>query len=133
MREQAIYLDSSAILKLVYAEDETAALEEFLREWPRWTSSVLARVEVMRLARRVEDPIVARCAREVLEPLDFVSIDEAVLRDVIAVEPRSLRAMDAVHLATALMIHRDVGGMVVYDKRLARAARAAGLTIWAPA
>src|SRR5438874_12996850 len=65
--DRSIYLDSSAILKLVYVEDETEALEEFLRGWPRRTSSVLARVEVMRLARRVEDPLVARGAREILE------------------------------------------------------------------
>jgi len=131
--DQAIYLDSSALLKLVYAEAETQALEAFLRGWPRRTSSGLARIEVLRLARRVDDPLVARRAREVLERVDFISIDEQIVRDAIAVEPRALRSLDAVHLATAAMIRRDIGGMVAYDKRLARAARAAGIDVWAPA
>lgn len=45
--QSPIYLDSSAILKLVFIEDETDALDAFLREWPRRTTSSLARVEVM--------------------------------------------------------------------------------------
>ncbi|MBW8867314.1 MAG: hypothetical protein JF610_08250 [Acidobacteria bacterium] len=46
--------------------------------------------------------------------------------------PLTLRALDAIHLATALSLEPDVDGMVVYDTRLAAAARAAGLRVWAP-
>jgi predicted nucleic acid-binding protein len=48
------------------------------------------------------------------------------------VEPTSLRALDAIHLATALSLGHDLSGIVVYDRRLADAARGAGLTVWAP-
>jgi predicted nucleic acid-binding protein len=51
----------------------------------------------------------------------------------IDVNPRALRTLDAIHLATALSLEPDLTGMVVYDTRLAAAARASGLTVWAPA
>ena len=68
-----IYLDSSAILKLVFIEDESDALDAFLRGWPRRTTSSLARVEVMRMAMRVEDAAVTATAREVLGEIDFAT------------------------------------------------------------
>ena len=50
MPARIIYLDSSAILKLVFEEPETTALEVFLEQWPVRVSSAIARVEVMRIA-----------------------------------------------------------------------------------
>ena len=132
MSDRAIYLDSSAILKLVYTEDETEALKEFLREWPRRTSSVLARVEVMRAARQVGDDLVLRHARDVLDGIDFVLLDPNTIERAARIDPL-VRSRDAIHLATALSLEPTVGGLVVYDVRLARAARAAGIEVWAPA
>src|SRR5689334_1180688 len=86
-----VYLDSSAILKLVFIEDETDALDAFLREWPRRTTSSLARVEVMRMAMRVEDPAVTATARDVLARIDMVAVDESTFFRAIAAEPRTLR------------------------------------------
>jgi hypothetical protein len=48
-------------------------------------------------------------------------------------QPPELRSLDAVHLATALRLGEDLGRFVVYDARLAEAARLAGLTVIAPA
>jgi uncharacterized protein with PIN domain len=48
---RSLYLDSSALIKLVFDEQETGALEAFLNERPLRISSSLARVEVMRAAR----------------------------------------------------------------------------------
>ena len=127
-----IYLDSSAILKLVFIEDESDALDAFLRGWPRRTTSSLARVEVMRMAMRVEDAAVTATAREVLARIDMVAVDESTLFRAIAAEPRTLRSADAIHLATAIALQPDIVGMVAYDKRLATAARSAGLRVWAP-
>lgn len=130
--QSPIYLDSSAILKLVFIEDGTDALDAFLREWPRRTTSSLARVEVMRLAMRVEDVAVTATAREVLARIDMVGVDEATLFRAIAAEPRTLRSADAIHLAAAIALQPDIADIVAYDKRLAAAARAAGLRVWAP-
>jgi predicted nucleic acid-binding protein len=128
-----VYLDSSALIKLVFEEPESAALERFLIEWPVRVSSRLARVEVLRAARTVRDATVARHADDVLAAIDLITADARLLVEATEIEPLSLRTLDAVHLATALSLQPDLAGMVVYDRRLSAAARAAGLTVWAPA
>jgi len=128
-----VYLDSSALIKLVFEEPESAALERFLIEWPVRASSWLARVEVLRTARTVRDAIVVRHADDVLAAVDLIAPDARLLVEAAELEPFSLRALDAVHLATALSLQPDLAGVVVYDRRLSDAARAVGLTVWAPA
>lgn len=46
--------------------------------------------------------------------------------------PSELRALDAIHLATALSVADQIGAVLTYDVRLAGAARSAGLTVLAP-
>ncbi len=133
MNAHPIYLDSSALVKLIFEEPETPALERFLQAWPLRACSVIGQVEVRRIARRVADPRVDRHTRRVMTGLALINVDGAVLRHASELEPRGLRALDAIHLASALSLVPDVAGMVVYDTRLAGAARAAGLTTWAPA
>jgi predicted nucleic acid-binding protein len=127
-----LYLDSSAVMKLVFEEAETAALETFLIDRPLRVSSSLARVEVMRAARSVGDGLVNRHADGVLAALTLIAPDAALLAHAVNLDPISLRALDAIHLATAVALLPDIDGMVVYDVRLADAARQAGLTVWAP-
>jgi predicted nucleic acid-binding protein len=129
----AIYLDSSAVVKLIFDEDETQSLERFIADRPLRFCSVVGRVEVMRIARSVDNDLVVSHAHDVLAGVHLVELDARTLRRAIDVDPRTLRALDAIHLATALSLEPDLDGMVVYDKRLARAARALGLTVWAPA
>ncbi len=132
MNDDAIYLDSSALVKLVFEESETAALRRFLAEWPGRASSVIGRVEVLRTARTVDDDVVERHAHDALKRVTFIDLDSVLLRHAIEVSPRTLKALDAIHLATALSLTPHVAGMVVYDERLSKAARDAGLTTWAP-
>lgn len=127
-----VYLDSSALLKLVFYEDETDALSEFLQAHTNRSASVVARIEVMRAARRRgTDATVAR-ADDVLAHINLIRLSEPVVVAASALEPTSLRALDAIHLATAISLGDELAGMVVYDLRLADAARHAGLTVWAP-
>jgi predicted nucleic acid-binding protein len=129
----AVYVDSSAVVKLIFDEDETQPLERFLANRPLRFCSVVGRVEVMRLARSVDDDLVVSHAHDVLRGIHLVEVDARTIRRAIDVDPRTLRALDAIHLATALSLDPDLEGMVVYDTRLSDAARAAGLTVWAPA
>jgi predicted nucleic acid-binding protein len=131
--DRIVYLDSSAIIKLIFEEPETAALDEFLAGWPTRTSSVLAQTEVLRVARTVTDTTVVSHARDVLARIHLIRPDDAVLRAAADIEPLELKTLDSIHLATAISLGPDLGGMVVYDRRLAKAARRAGLTVWAPA
>jgi uncharacterized protein len=128
-----VYLDSSAIVKLIFDEPETDALQRFLADRPSRFSSVVARAEVTRAARSVGDDLVVGRAHDVLDGLDFIELDSQTIRRAAGVEPRSVRTLEAIHLAAALSLEPDLAGIVVYDTRLAAAARAAGLTVWAPA
>ncbi len=128
-----IYLDSSALMKLVRREAETEALREWLdrrREQPAVTSE-LGRVEVLRAARRVGDPVLAE-ARAVVGDLDLVPLDRAVQDVACDIGDPLLRTLDALHLASALLLGDALTAFVAYDHRLAGGAQAAGLVVAAP-
>ncbi|WP_341358414.1 PIN domain-containing protein [Georgenia sp. M64] len=128
-----IYLDSSAVMKLVRREAETAGILEWLqlhRDLPAVTSE-LGRVEVLRAARRAGANALAE-ARAVVGDLDLISLDRAVQDVACDVGEPSLRTLDALHLASALLLGEALTVLVTYDHRLADAARAAGLVVASP-
>ena len=132
MKNAAVYLDSSALIKLVFEETESAALAAFLADHPRRASSVVAHVEVLRTVGRVEDPAVTRDARDLLARVHLIRPDDAMLAAAAEIGPPTLRTFDAIHLVTALSLRPNLAGVIVYDRQLGDAARAAGLTVWAP-
>ncbi len=133
MTEEALYLDSSAIVKLVLPEPETAPLVARLRDDPEVISSALARVEVLRALKRIKaTPAVRRQAERVLDRIALVRIDDAVVDSAAVMDPAELRSLDAVHLATALGIGERLAGLVTYDSRLRDAADRAGLPVLMP-
>jgi predicted nucleic acid-binding protein len=90
-------------------------------------------VEVFRaIARTSSDPADLARGRDVLESFDLVPISDGVLTVAAALEPVRLRALDAIHLASALSIAAGLDSLVTYDERLAEAARLAGLRVEAP-
>jgi predicted nucleic acid-binding protein len=128
-----LYLDSSALVKLVVAEPETAALMAFLARWPDRVSSAIARVEVLRAVKRVRaTAAVRRRATRVVARVALVRIDEPVLAAAARMRPPDLRTLDAIHVATAQSLD-DLGGIVTYDRRMARAAARVRLRVWSPA
>lgn len=129
--ELSLYLDSSALVKLVQEEAETDALRRFLARASAQYSSMLARAEVPRAARRV-DPRASARAHVLLDELDLVEIDEELLTDAAKVGDASLRTLDAIHLATALALGDELDAVVTYDTRLAEAAEAEGLRVESP-
>jgi len=129
----AVYLDASALVKLVVREPESVALMEFLREHPDRVSSALALAEVPRALRRARfGAAERRRAREVLARVALVDIDRRALAAAAAIEPPTVRTLDAIHLATALALHEDLAALVTYDRRLAVAAERADLPVQAP-
>lgn len=127
-----LYLDSSAIVKLVVAEPETDALLAFLGGWPNRVSSALARVEVLRaVSRSGVSPQVRRRALRVLARIALVEVDEPVLAAATRLGPPALRTLDALHLATARSLD-GLAGVVTYDQRLAGAARRLRVRVFAP-
>ena len=129
-----IYLDSAAIVKLVHAESESQALRDWLdqRAEVGWISSVLAEIESSRALARHAPAAVARL-HLVLDLVDLIDLDAGTRILAQTVKPPTVRSMDAIHLATALRVEPRLTSFVTYDKRLADAARVAGLTVDAPA
>ena len=132
MAGKLLYLDSSAIVKLVVPEAETKALRELLKSWPERVSSVVARIEVERVARRIGAGAVRR-ARSVLSRIALVDLDEPVVRVAAALEPAELRSLDAIHLATAISLGGDLGALCAYDVRLGGAALSKTIEVLTPA
>lgn len=128
-----IYLDSSALVKLVVTEPESGALLELLRAWPDRVCSALALIELPRAIRRASlGAAERRRARQVLTRIALVDIDRWILTTAAQLEHSMLRTLDAIHLATALALREDLGGLVTYDARLSVAARRAELEVLAP-
>lgn len=129
---RAIYLDSSAIVKLAVAEPESQALRIHLRRRRPLVSSALARTEVLRALLPTGEIAVSR-GREVLRRLDLIRINDRVLDSAAILEPAQVRSLDAIHLATAQLLGEDLAQVITYDDRLADAARSLGLKTTSPA
>ncbi|MEO8509763.1 MAG: type II toxin-antitoxin system VapC family toxin [Chloroflexota bacterium] len=126
------YLDSSAFLKLVFAEPESAALAEWVQAWPQQASSQLLRLEAFRAVRRFRPDLLGEL-RVLLTGIDLVTVSDDLLETAGSLEPLTLRALDAIHLATALALRNDLGAVVTYDRRMIEAAHQLGLPVASPA
>ena len=125
-----LYLDSSAIVKLVVREPETADLVRHVRADPDVVSSALAWTEVIRAIARVRGDT-AR-AEAVLAGVAMVPIDDGIVRSAARLGPPTVRTLDAIHLATALSLGDDLSHLVTYDERLAHAGVEVGVETIAP-
>jgi predicted nucleic acid-binding protein len=126
-----VYLDSSALVKLVIAEPESRALRRYLGREPERASCALARVEVLR-AVRSHGPAARTRARRLLQRLSLVRLDDALLDAAAALDPEILRSLDAIHLAAAQVFGDELSAVVTYDARMARAAALLELRVDAP-
>jgi uncharacterized protein len=128
-----VYLDASALVKLVVLEPESGALVTFLESRPDRLSSALLLTEIPRALRRAQFAGAARRrAQRLLARLALVDVDRRILSTAAALEPPELRTLDAIHLATALAVREDLAGIVTYDRRLAAAAERLDLEVFAP-
>ena len=127
-----VYLDSSALVKLVVREPESVALGRFLRRHPRRVSCALARTEVPRAVRHLGSAPLRR-ARRLLRRVDLIRLDDALFDAAAALDPRVLRSLDAIHLAAAQQLSSELDAVVTYDERMAEAAELLGFTVEAPA
>ena len=124
-----IYLDTSAAVKLVSTEGESAALRSYLDAGPTLVSSDLLETEFRRIGIRhhIDQVLIST----ILDGITLTPLTRDQFRKAGLYPQIELRSLDALHLAAAL--HTDVDAILTYDTRLAEAARAHGLDVVAPA
>lgn len=130
-------MDASALVKLVRDEPESEALRAYLAG-ADLVSSELALTEVARAIRRAaaDDPrlvlevLMAR-AGEIVDAVALLPLDRALLGAAGAFAEPGLRALDAIHIASAVDL-APIDGFVSYDERQGAAARLAGLRTISP-
>jgi uncharacterized protein len=131
------YADASALVKLIREEAESDSLRLFLED-ADLISSELVLTEIPRAVRRAValEPVLPldlllERARELIEVLALRPVDRALLSGAGALAEPVLRALDAIHVASAVDLDQ-IDAFVTYDERQAAAARLAGLRTVAP-
>lgn len=130
-----LYVDSSALVKLVQREAESDALRRFLRRHraDQLVTSALSRVEVVR-AVLTGGPAALAHARRQLSRLDQIVLSTEVVDRAATLAPYvPLRSLDAIHLAAAQLVGSELRAVVTYDLRMADAAEELGLAVERPA
>jgi uncharacterized protein len=127
-----IYLDTSAFLKLVKPEPETAAFEAFVDGRADFVASALLAVEARRGALRRTPRSLPRVDL-LLRDVELVAMSPAIVESASRLPDPLLRSLDAIHLATAILLRSDLELFVTYDSRLADAAAAYGIPTAGPA
>jgi uncharacterized protein len=130
-----IYVDTSALLKLVKDDEaEATALRAYIEETaePQLVSSALLVVEARRGMHRLR-PDGLPTVDLLLAAVAQIEISGAVIESASRLADPLLRSLDAIHLATALLIRDDLDTLLTYDGRLRVAAEAHGIPTAAPA
>lgn len=128
-----IYVDSSALLKLLRSEPETGEFHAWLadqRDVPL-VSSLLAKVEVMQAARRYRDQLLGE-PEPLLATVNLIPLRTEIAETACRIGDPPLRSLDALHLASALSVRGELSAFCAYDHRLRSAAAAVGLPTTAP-
>ncbi len=128
---RSVYAEASALVKLVFPETESRALDAALRTEDVVIASEIVAVELYcAVHRRGVSPTTVE---PVLHRLALTPLSEAILARARRPFSRPLRALDAIHLATVLAVRTDVRALCTYDAELAEAAVGEGIQISAPA
>ena len=124
------YIDSSAIIKLIKPEKESAALTKKLPS--ALIASRISRVEVTRTIIRYE-PDLLDATYDVLADIQMVPVEDAIVT-IAENLPQfiELRSLDSLHIASALAIKNVLKGIITYDKEMVIAAEALGFKTLSP-
>lgn len=128
-----VYVDTSAAMKLLVEEKESATLADHLQQRTQdgdtLVASLLLHTELHCAANRRPEHIQHEAVSEVLSAIALVDIENGDLTTA-PLLPGRLRSADAIHLATALRL--SARAMVGYDTELNAASRTAGIETISP-
>jgi uncharacterized protein len=133
------YVDASAVLRILFREPGPSVP---LTGKDRLVSSELVEVEVFRAVDRerllghlddIQTAVKRKELTDLLAMLDLAAVDTAVVERAKSPFAVNVRALDAVHVATAEVLSGEAGGEPVefwtHDDRQATAALSRGLTV----
>jgi len=128
------YVDASAVVKLFMPEAESSPLAAALAGHELWVASELVTVEVACAARRAGGEDLVATAASVLARIELIPCTGAIRERAAASFSVPLRALDAIHAASALLVRDEIALAMVCDADLGAAPlEAEGLTVTAPA
>jgi uncharacterized protein len=133
-----LYVDTSAMLKLLVREAESAAIERELLTWSELATSVITEVELPRAVARAReeraDAVIdgSVVLHGVLSSAAIIPLSENIVAAARKVKPVQVGALDAVHIASAISLGRQLAGVATYDKRMQDALEPLGVGVIAP-
>ena len=130
------YLDSSVLLRHILLGEEPI---RHALEFPRVVSSELIEIECRRVLHRcrlagelTDEALTVARERldEVLAGIDLLELSRQIKQRAMAPFPVNVRTLDALHVATALMVGEEAGGVALFshDEGMNRCARSLGIT-----
>jgi predicted nucleic acid-binding protein len=123
-----VYLDTSAAVKLLVEEAESAALAEFVDQPDlEVMSCLLLETELRRFALRHVLPQAEVTA--ILDAISLYDMPRSLYYEAGILAGQHLRSLDALHLAAAVRLGVDV--VVSYDNRMLESAADIGLNVLA--
>jgi len=124
------YLDSSAILKTIFDEQERPDLLRFLNS--QSTSSRLSKIEVRRTVARLVPTKTAEVNLE-LDKINFLPISNPILMTAENFSSEiTLRTLDAIHIATVMSLEGSIEGLITYDRQMIANAKLLGIKVVSP-
>jgi predicted nucleic acid-binding protein len=127
----AVYLDTSALVKLILEEQESEGLGAYLEGATVRVSSALARAELVRVVRASE-PRALPDAQALLQELELIALDDELLDRAADVTPNLLRSLDAIHIAAVQTLGGALDALVTYDHRMIDAAQSLEIPVVHP-
>lgn len=133
-----LYVDTSAMLKLLVREAESAAIERELLKWSELATSVIAEVELPRAVARAReerpDAVIdgSIVLQGVLASAAIIPLEANIVARARTVQPVHVGALDAIHIASALSLGAQLAGVATYDKRMQDALDREGIPVIAP-
>jgi predicted nucleic acid-binding protein len=133
-----LYVDTSALLKLLVREAESAAIERELTQWRDLATSVVTEVELPRAVARARvdrtDAMIdgSLVLQAIVASAALVPLSEEVVARARDVAPVHVGALDAIHVASALSIDQALAAVATYDMRMQDALVRLGIDVIAP-
>lgn len=127
-----IYADTSALVKLVQDEKESTGLREWLAgHKPVVVTSDLTTTELLRVCRTAAPDALPQVMK-MLTGLLRIPLSPSLCRSAGVSVPLPLKSLDALHIATAMLLGEEIQGVLTYDRQMIKGAHAVGLTTFSP-